>query len=179
MNTKGAFTALVGLMVLTLIVSATYFTLTSIQLQESPSLLRQAGDLKRTFNKARFMVDEEAAQAMADYVVASAGCTAAHDYTQTINQRITDDVLPSLKSELGADCSLVSLTPLPVMNQTEFNVKLQCASNAEKNGELVSGVSTVSDFNLQKNVVTQLVGATCEARVTDMHTGLEQATASS
>ena len=178
MNRKGAFTALVGLMVLTLIVSATYFTLTSIQLQESPSLLRQAGDLKRTFNKARFVVDEEAAQAMADFVVDSAGCTAAHDYTQAINERLNDEVLPSLEDELGVDCSVLSLTPAAITTQTEFTVKLQCSSNAEKNGELISGVSTVSDFNLQKNIATQLVGAICEARVTDMHTGLEQATAS-
>ena len=171
MKSKGTFTSLIGLLALTLIISSAYFTLTSISLQEGPALLRQAGDLKRVMNETRFRIDEAVAQSLANQACIS-GCNPVQNYA--VDSAISN-VLDDVKNETGVVCSHDPVGT--VSNNVPFTVTLNCSLTAEKNGKTEQSVETTLSFNLQKSVAASMNGV-CNVTVTDMHSGLPQATVS-
>lgn len=170
---RGTFTALVGLILFIIIISITYTMLADVDVQKSFGTVKTAGEVKRTFNKMRYLADKAAAQAMADFALDNfeklGVCQEDWDYSSKINEYL-DSIRREIKTDTGIDCSFAPVSQ--VSDNTPFDLRLTCSISVAKGGLFWYNIFTSDSFSLHKDVTATFDGLVCSVGVQDMQSGL-------
>lgn len=181
MNWRGSYTAMVGLMVILLMVSMTFFMTTTAGSQKNFIVIKEAGDLKRTFNNARHLVDRSVSYAMAEHILdgfrLDDSCVAGGDFGPIVAEYMTALSI-DLERETGFDCLMT--TPAHIYDNNRFNVRMVCSRVSSKGVQGFYSVSTADSFSLAKNVTADInvfaSPLTCSVTVSDVDSGLIEVT---
>ncbi len=176
MNSKGSYTALIALMVFILVVASSFTAITKTDSVKGQITLKVAGDVKRTFDKTRFLLDKTSSNVIAEKVIenfrTTRNCDAIGLDLTAIVQKKFDELELFIKNETGVSCD--SIINGVVASDSEFEVKMVCDKTVSRSaGETTYSAKTQGVFPLKKQIQLNAGHASgCEVIVVDVHSNL-------
>ncbi|MDO8627091.1 MAG: hypothetical protein Q7K42_01370 [Candidatus Diapherotrites archaeon] len=180
-NKKGSYTALIGLMLLVLVATIAFTSIGKSESIKGKTIVKVAGDVKRTFERAQFLLDKTASAVIAKATIDAYNnsipktCSVLDDYMSAVQTRFSL-ALANLETDTGINC-LVS-NPESIFSATNFGVTLACSQSAytaNASADVRYFAQVDDTFTLNKTVTVDS-SAGCTVTVKDTHSGLVDTT---
>ena len=177
-NQKGSYTALIGLMVLILVASVSFTALGKSESIKGKTLIKIAGDVKRTYNKTQFLLDASASAPIAERTIQAykdslkQDCLIEKDYRKVVSNKFTQ-IIELINKETSISCSFSIRGE--VASGQNFPIDLSCSRTAFGEASSIDYSATTSgSFVLNKTVKVDGKDG-CKVTVTDTPSGLVEA----
>lgn len=185
LNSKGTYSALIGLMLFVLITSVAFIVIANVNSYDLAIIPSKSMEVRKEADNLRLVLDKAAGQAMAEQTVTafeSRECSSdpilISDYSDSINSKFSE-LTSYISARTGLQCSAGVLPS--VTDNSRFSVTLKCLFEDAEAGKRIQGYEHVNVFELQKDVDISFTGTSpiqMTVNVIDADSGLLDASES-